>query len=255
MLDLVSSNPDAHFWEQLREEAAGVFTTADDWTNPASLPKLPLADSTIREGLRQNPMLTRVILREVMPKDGVTLPSGHHIPKGAWMSAGAVGLHHDDRFYPKPEEFDAFRFAKRNEETLAEADKESLTSVYRKNQGLATASDIYLGFSYGKHAWYVAMADRLSHLCERSANRWQSWSLACCPSAQIGARLHHFKLRYPAHPPASRESGLRRQPHPFSYCYNDGSQEETGMRSMRNPLVPNAGYWLQVPRCILASLR
>lgn len=38
MLDLTSSNPDAGFWEQLREEAAEVFKTADDWNHPGSLP-------------------------------------------------------------------------------------------------------------------------------------------------------------------------------------------------------------------------
>ena len=198
MLDLVSSNPDARFWEQLREEAAGVFTKADDWTNPASLPKLPLTDSTIREGLRLNPMLIRIILREVMPKDGIMLPSGHHIPKGAWITTSAIDLHHDDRFYPKPEEFDAFRFAKQKEETLDGADKESLTekaSVYRKNQTLATASDIFLAFGYGKHAWYVAIADRLL-ICVRevvlivgSPGRW-------LVSHQLKLLLAYITLNY-----------------------------------------------------------
>ena len=101
-------------------------------------------------------MLSRVILREVMPKDGVTLPSGHHVPKGAWMGAGTVDLHHDDRFYPKPEEYDPFRFARKHTDTLVGANKDSLTdkaSIYRKNQSLATASDIFLAFGYGKHAW------------------------------------------------------------------------------------------------------
>lgn len=156
MLDLISSNPDGGFWERLREEAAGVLKTADDWNNPASLPKLQLADSTIRESLRKNPVLSRVILREVMPKDGVTLPSGHHVPKGVWMAAAAVGVHHDDRFYLKPEEYDPFRFAKKHENTPLRANEEVMSdkaSIHRENQSLATASDIFLAFGYGKHAW------------------------------------------------------------------------------------------------------
>lgn len=91
-----------------------------------------------------------------MPKDGVTLPSGHHIPKGEWMGVDTVDLHHDDRFYLKPEEYDPFRFAKKHEDALLGASKEILTgkaSIYRKNQSLATTSDIYLGFGHGKHAW------------------------------------------------------------------------------------------------------
>ena len=68
LLDLTSSNPDSKFWEQLREEAAGVFKGEDDWNNPASLQELPLAASTIRESLRRNPVLTRILLREVLPR-------------------------------------------------------------------------------------------------------------------------------------------------------------------------------------------
>lgn len=155
-LDLASSDPDAGFWEQLREEAQLVFKTADDWNSPASLLKLPLADSAVRESLRKNPVVTRVILREVMAKDGIQLPSGHHIPRGALMGADTVGLHHDDRFYPKADEYDPFRFARKQEITLEGSNEGTLTdkaSIYRKNQGLTTASDIFLSFGYGKHSW------------------------------------------------------------------------------------------------------
>lgn len=160
MLDLISSDPDSMFWEQLREEAGGVFKTADDWTNPSSLSKLPLADSTIRESLRKNPMLTRSMLREVVARDGVILPSGHHIPKGTWMAASTVGLHHDERFYPNPEDYDPFRFASKQEDMPIKANKGTMTdkaSIYRQNQALATTSNTFLGFSYGKHAWCVAL--------------------------------------------------------------------------------------------------
>ena len=236
LLDLVSSDPDARFWEQLREEAAGVFNMADDWTNPASLPRLPLADSTIRESLRENPMLTRVILREVMPKDGVMLPSGHHFPKGAWIGAGTVDLHHDDRFYPEPGKYDPFRFATKYDEKPAGVNRETLTgkaSIYRKNQGLATVSDIFLAFGYGKHAWYVVnIVDGRPPLCWTSSDSRQSWSLACSSSAETDARLRHLELRYPVHGPASCKSSLWRQHHSFPYRYDDGSQEKAHLRDI-----------------------
>lgn len=152
----MSSDPDAGVWEQLREEADMVFKTADDWTNPASLAKLPLADSAIRESLRKNPVISRVVLRQVMPKNGITLPSGHHIPGGAWLGADTVDLHHDERFYPKPEVYDPFRFAKKPEDPLGGPKEGTLSdkaSIYRKNQGLTTSSDIFLSFGYGKHSW------------------------------------------------------------------------------------------------------
>ena len=145
--------------ERLREEAAEVLKTADDWADQATLPKLRLADSTIRESLRQSPVLTKVLSREVMSKDGITLPSGHHIPKGTWIAIDPVGVHRDDRFYPDPDRYDAFRFAKTSDDALAvAANNEALShkaSIYREHQQLATTSDIFLGFGHGKRSWYV----------------------------------------------------------------------------------------------------
>ena len=43
--------------------------TANDWTNPASLLELPLADSTILESIRKNPMITRTMTCTVEAKD------------------------------------------------------------------------------------------------------------------------------------------------------------------------------------------
>ena len=156
LLDLVSSNPDDRFWEQLRQEAAGVFRSAGDWSDPASLPKLPLADSTIRESTRINPILTKVLLREVVHKDGVTLPSGHQVPKGGRVALSMVDLHHDDRFYLEPDEYRPFRFTRKNEAVYDSSREGNLTekaSIYRKNQDLSTASDIFLSFGYRKHSW------------------------------------------------------------------------------------------------------
>ena len=196
MLDLISSNPDSNFWEQLREEAAGVFKTEDDWNNPASLQDLPLADSTIRETLRQSPVLTRILLREVLPKDGVTLPSGHHIPQGSWVATDTIQLHNDDRFYLQPNEFDPFRFTKQHEDKIAISGRENLTdkaSVYRKTQSLATASDIYLAFGYGKHAWYALLLSDCP-FPGKSTNDGQPWPLAGSSPNEIDARLRRLEL-------------------------------------------------------------
>ena len=176
LLDLTSSNLDSNFWEQLREEAAGVFQTEDDWNNPASLQVLPLIDSAIRESLRQSPVVSRILLREVVPKDGVTLPSGHYIPKGAWLATDIVNVHNDDRFYLQPNEFNPFRFTEQYKDNIASG-KESLTdkaSAFRKTESLATASDIYLGFGHGKHAWYVPLLFLWMN-CSRRAAQAAGW--------------------------------------------------------------------------------
>ena len=205
MLDLISSNPDGGFWERLREEATEVFNTADDWKNPASLPKLPLADSTICESLRKNPMLSLTILREVMPKDGVTLPSGHHVPKCAWMAAVTVGLHHDDAFYPKPKKFDPFRFAKRQEDIPVGANEEVPD---RRGFNLPQESESgycerYLLRIQLRGACLVSFSRRSEAFFH--AHVWQSRPLARSSPAQVNDRLCHFELRHPVHQRASRE--------------------------------------------------
>ena len=147
--DILSSDPGHRYYESLREEAASVFQKEQDWVESSSLAKLPYADtsSTLRETLRKSPVLTRVVLREVVKRGGLYSPDGHHIPQGAWLGAAAVSLHHDERFYPDPDEYDPFRFARAVNELPHSGDAEAEnSSKYRKPQGLSTASDTYLAF-------------------------------------------------------------------------------------------------------------
>ena len=158
MLDLVSSNGGAKFWGQLCEEATEVYKIRDDWENPTLVPKLKFADSTIRETLRMNPIVSEALVREILVDDGLTLPSGHLIPKGAWIGTGTVTIHNDSRFYHKPEEYDPFRFIKNQDDGLTETEKAALAStasIYRKGENLVMPSDIFLGFGMGRHAWYM----------------------------------------------------------------------------------------------------
>ena len=84
-LDLLSSAPEHKYVEQLREEAQSVFRSETDWMDHTSVAKLHLTDSAIRESLRRNPINSRGLLREVMPKDGVILPDGNRVPRGTWL--------------------------------------------------------------------------------------------------------------------------------------------------------------------------
>ena len=97
------------------------------------------------------------------------------------MCADTIDLHHNSRFYPKPEIYNLFRFAKKQDNKLTEANKEALTekaSIYRKNQALVTTSDIFLSFGYGKYAWYVLfrcrvfVIDLINILMASSPVRW-----------------------------------------------------------------------------------
>ena len=155
--DLLSSDPDLKYYETLQEEASTTFREKGDWADPAALGKLSYADSAIRETLRENPVLTRVVVREVIQKGGIDLPDGHHVPQGGWLAAPVVGIHHDERFYPDPEKYEPFRFVKAAAETPSNGDTDDIqtgkAAQNRKLQGLSTATDSYLAFGYGRHSW------------------------------------------------------------------------------------------------------
>ncbi|MCJ1462843.1 hypothetical protein MMC07_001446 [Pseudocyphellaria aurata] len=161
-LDLMSSPPELGYYERIREEAAAVFKTEEDWGSSASVTKLTLVDSALRESLRKNVQLTRGLMREVMPKDGINLPDGRNLPQGTWLGIAVQGVHSDNRFYSNPDKFEPFRFAKMDP-VSTETQKTPITgndgintgkgSSERKNVQLSTTSDIFLGFGYGRTAW------------------------------------------------------------------------------------------------------
>ncbi|KAL8930623.1 MAG: hypothetical protein Q9208_000494 [Pyrenodesmia sp. 3 TL-2023] len=155
-LDLLSSAPGHKYFEQLREEAQAVFRSETDWMDPTSLTKLPLADSTIRESLRRNPINMKGLLREVLPEDGVTLPDGSRIPRGAWIGTAQRSVHMDERFYSNANGYEPFRFYRPSSQVGEPVPKiEQLSekaSDYRKNVNLPTTSDVFMAWGHGRHA-------------------------------------------------------------------------------------------------------
>ena len=153
-LDLLSSDPELKYYETLQEEALTTFREKGDWAGPAALGKLLYAVSAIKETVRENPVLTRVVVREVIQKGGFDLPD---VPQGGWLAAPVVGIHNDERFYPEPEKYEPFRFAKAATETPSNRETDDTQTAKaarnRKLQGLSTASDSYLAFGYGRHSW------------------------------------------------------------------------------------------------------
>ena len=147
-LDLLSSDPELGYYGSLRDEAAAAFSSEEEWGALGALAKLPLADSAIRERLRRNPPVARGTMREVVHKDGLTLPDGNHLPRGTWIGVSVIGVQTDDRFYSKPEEYDPFRFARARAEPLSPGEKQ-----VTRNVALATSSDVFLAFGYGRHSW------------------------------------------------------------------------------------------------------
>ena len=96
-------------------------------------------------------------MREVVQKGGLTLPEGTHLPCGSLLGVSLVGVHTDERFYSKPNEYNPFRFVRTRATAIPEDEPavmiHSKASQYRKNVSLATSSDIFLSFGYGRHSW------------------------------------------------------------------------------------------------------
>ncbi|OQE14847.1 hypothetical protein PENFLA_c035G06272 [Penicillium flavigenum] len=152
MLDLLSADPTMGYWEKIIEEAMTEYHTEGDWLEARTVSKLPYLDSALRETLRRNPMNIRGIPREIISKEGVTLPSGTHLPQGTWVTTAVDSLHNDKRFYENPEEYQPFRFVAHSESTAwpQAGDATSFT----------TTNDKFLAFGYGRHGcpgrWFAS---------------------------------------------------------------------------------------------------
>ncbi|KAL6716503.1 hypothetical protein ACLMJK_006070 [Lecanora helva] len=163
LLDLLSSPAEFAYYDRLREEVDNVFGSQQDWEAHASLAKLVRADSAIRESLRMNPVIAKTGFREVVEKNGLDLPEGQKVPRGAWLAIPSVGVHYDEKFYPRAGRYEPFRFVPKV--TKDPVEYESTVSRQRKHQGLASASEIYLAFGFGRHScpgrWFVALELKL----------------------------------------------------------------------------------------------
>lgn len=155
VLDILSCSPEMQVYESLRAEATSSIKTNDDWNSNATFKSLTLSDSVIRESLRYHPILIKGLTKEVVRSEGLELPDGTHIPRGGWIGVPVLGLHMDERFYPNPQTYDPFRFAKLKQDRENSRKGEGSTRTFVNNSDLDAAqpSTTYLGFGYGRHAW------------------------------------------------------------------------------------------------------
>ncbi|KAL9040843.1 MAG: hypothetical protein Q9214_004324 [Letrouitia sp. 1 TL-2023] len=144
VFDILSAPPEMRVYETLRKELEPVFTTTSAWEDPAFLKHLPLTESAIRETLRLSPVITRVVMRQVMERDGIRLPDGNRLPYGSWAGATAMGVHGDEDLYPNPQQYKPFRFV------YKEAGKK--ISQQPRSENISTINEKYLSFGLGKNA-------------------------------------------------------------------------------------------------------
>lgn len=140
--------------EHLYNEIANALDTSPgkSWADQTLIPRLVLLNSAARETLRCNPVSIITTERKVLPKEGVTLPSGQHLPKGTWLGVPTVGVHSDENNYLNAAKYEPFRFCSRKP---GEEPDEKDSAIPFTSTGMVNVTDSYLSFGAGKYAWYV----------------------------------------------------------------------------------------------------
>ncbi|KAF3384470.1 Cytochrome P450 monooxygenase paxP [Penicillium rolfsii] len=135
LLDILGSSEKEEIYRILRSEAESVLDSPAKWANPATFHHLDYINSTLRESLRRAPPTSMALLREVVPRDGLTLPNGQILNKGSWLAVPSIPIHNDERFYENADHFKAFRFV-----------------LDGKSESCVSTSDTFLSFGHGRSA-------------------------------------------------------------------------------------------------------
>lgn len=115
LIDMLSTDPKEGVLEALTDEINTIEKERKgDWSK-ASLAMMTRMDSALRESMRLSGFVVWGVARKVVQPGGVTLPDGTHVPYWGNIAIPAWGIHHDDKVYKEPFEYDAFRFSKQRE--------------------------------------------------------------------------------------------------------------------------------------------
>lgn len=153
LVDIASSPSSVEIQEALREEVEGATTPlhSESWKT-SNLVKMVRIDSVLRESMRLWGFISRGVMKMVMVREGIKIPSGEHLPFKAKVGVSAYAIHHDEAIYPNAFLFDAFRFSRPLEAvamvgTTGNDRPEMLPMVKSTNN--------FMGFSHGRNTWCV----------------------------------------------------------------------------------------------------
>ncbi|KIL90538.1 hypothetical protein FAVG1_06271 [Fusarium avenaceum] len=125
--------------EELREEAYRILEVEKGWEKKENMAKLKKMDSFMREVHRTSGNIVSFIRKVMKP---ISLSDGTQLPAGTKVIAPQAGIALDERYFPEPERFDAFRFYKLRQESAEANNRFQFTSL----------GDTYMNFGAGKHA-------------------------------------------------------------------------------------------------------
>ncbi|KAK8129686.1 hypothetical protein PG999_002066 [Apiospora kogelbergensis] len=153
LLDLVGSGRQrgAKYVAELREEIHRVLSAHGGWSKRA-LDDMHKLDSTFRESQRLNTVLTVGPLRIVNAREGITTPSGAHIPKGYQVGIPAYQTHMEPSIWgDDAEEFRPFRFTEAAGK-IEQVNHGDMSGSQRARQPWVTTSQEYLSFGGGRNS-------------------------------------------------------------------------------------------------------
>jgi cytochrome P450 len=103
-------------------------------------------DSAMRESQRLNNGNFITVVRKVVQPDGITTPTGLHLPYGTILGVPGYGMHHDEDIYPNPNDYNPFRFSE-----IGNGQSEK-SSGRRTRHSWVTTSPEYTPFGHGRYA-------------------------------------------------------------------------------------------------------
>lgn len=143
LFDLVSCNPSCI--NELRSEIIAVLAAHNGFWSKQALAQLEKLDSAIRESGRFSSIISVGLGRAVVAPEGLTTPSGVHLPLGTQVSVPAYSIMRDEAVYSNANTYVPFRFSEQRNE-------QGLGYVRRARCALPTTNTDFLVFGHGKHA-------------------------------------------------------------------------------------------------------
>jgi cytochrome P450 len=125
----------------MREEIKTVIAEGG-WTHSA-ISRMVKVDSFLRECMRIEGPGQFVMSRVVVNPAGFKFHDGTTLPYGTYVSCGAYSIHHDQRLYKNPDQFDGFRFC---------SESDSMTGNSESKVPIVNSSSEFLAFGNGHHA-------------------------------------------------------------------------------------------------------
>lgn len=148
--------------EELREEVSQALKEGNGTLSKQALAGMLKLDSFIKETQRFNsPDLSKLLFTdpEIFPESNwsltrstasyqrknsepLTLSNGLYLPKGSRLVLPTISIHMDSNFFPRPKEFDGFRFYRMRQESLDARNSHQMVAVGKKD----------LTWGYGRYA-------------------------------------------------------------------------------------------------------